>query len=1072
MSSRRTFAACRNPDLCYAAYPPASPEPGRRIRTFASLLPLLLLCLIHSARAQTTIHVPTDQPTIQAGINAASNGDTVLVAPGTYYENINFNGKAITVTSSAGPATTIIDGSSIGPAVTFKSSEPRAAVLSNFTIQHGGNFENIFASPIVSATGGIYVNNSSPEILNNVITQDNCWGVQTYLSAPLIQGNTISATQDPNGYCSFGGGAGIYLEGDLNGSNGGAGDGIPPFVFGNTIENNVESGNEDAGGNGGAGIAVWGGAPLIENNIIRNNNSPGGSGGGINIVRGYNITIVQNLIYGNQAGCGGGALAFVGGPIEESNQPVYYLFANNTVVNNTGQAPGIHNNCENISQLSPTPGVGESGPAVVFVNNIISGASSYDPAINCSSFYGPSEWYQPIFDHNILYNSTGVFFGSYCVDVSTKYGNIAADPQFLNPSANDYRLQPSSPAIDAGNNSALQLITQMSGAILMGDFDNNQRLQDATGKGYPIIDIGAYEYLGLHQTTPTTLLLTASAYSGPAGSNYTLTATFSSVYGSPTGSTTFFMDGAQIGVSTISAGVATLSNVLINPGVHSLYAAYPGQGGFTPAISVVIIIDISNYSTNLSLTSSPDPSLFGQSVTFTVTTYSADSTFIPSPITLTDTTTNTTLASLTPNSSGIATYTISALAVGNHLITATYAGDATHSFASASVNQTVDTGPSTTTSLNSSLNPAPYGQSVTFVATVTNISSTSGTPTGTITFTDGTTVVVTQPLTSISNTAAAASFSTSTLSVGTHPITATYNPTGGFSASTASLTEIINGLASATTLTAAPNPALFGQTVTLTAAVTGIPATPTGSLTFYNGPTALAIVSLDASGHAAFTTSSLAVGTHTLTAVYAGNTIYSTSTSLPFSETINPLPANFTIILASPTVTIETQHHLTTSLVLTSLNSFADTLTLTCANLPTYVTCQPTPNPAPLAANGSTTVSLYLDTDSVLGYALNHRPSLPGDPTSSRFNLALLITPVGLFAGLAAFSRRRTRLRLLLVFLALIPASLSVVGCGEIIYPYDPPPSAVPGTYIIPITATGAATGITHTAQLTLIITQ
>jgi len=50
----------------------------------------------------STINVPKDQPTIQAGINAASNGDTVLVAPGKYVENINFMGKAITVTSSGG----------------------------------------------------------------------------------------------------------------------------------------------------------------------------------------------------------------------------------------------------------------------------------------------------------------------------------------------------------------------------------------------------------------------------------------------------------------------------------------------------------------------------------------------------------------------------------------------------------------------------------------------------------------------------------------------------------------------------------------------------------------------------------------------------------------------------------------------------------------------------------------------------------------------------------------------------------------------------------------------------------
>ena len=86
---------------------------AKRISVFKIGL-LALFMLPPSLRAQQTIHVPADQPTIQAAINAASNGDTVLVAPGTYLENINFNGKSITVTSSGGPSVTIIDGNAKG----------------------------------------------------------------------------------------------------------------------------------------------------------------------------------------------------------------------------------------------------------------------------------------------------------------------------------------------------------------------------------------------------------------------------------------------------------------------------------------------------------------------------------------------------------------------------------------------------------------------------------------------------------------------------------------------------------------------------------------------------------------------------------------------------------------------------------------------------------------------------------------------------------------------------------------------------------------------------------------------
>src|SRR5438552_19079403 len=87
--------------------------------------------------AQSTIHVPAAQATIQGAINVANNGDTVLVAPGTYYENINFNGKAVTVTSSGGPSVTIIDGGQNGSVVTFDSGETMSSGLNGVSIQNG-----------------------------------------------------------------------------------------------------------------------------------------------------------------------------------------------------------------------------------------------------------------------------------------------------------------------------------------------------------------------------------------------------------------------------------------------------------------------------------------------------------------------------------------------------------------------------------------------------------------------------------------------------------------------------------------------------------------------------------------------------------------------------------------------------------------------------------------------------------------------------------------------------------------------------------------------------------------------
>jgi hypothetical protein len=107
------------------------------------------------SHAQKTINVPADAPTIQGAINLASNGDTVLVAAGTYTENIDFKGKAITVTGAGGAAATILDGQTHAAVVTFSSSEGRSSVLSNFTMQNG-------APTVVPEAGGIFVNSASP----------------------------------------------------------------------------------------------------------------------------------------------------------------------------------------------------------------------------------------------------------------------------------------------------------------------------------------------------------------------------------------------------------------------------------------------------------------------------------------------------------------------------------------------------------------------------------------------------------------------------------------------------------------------------------------------------------------------------------------------------------------------------------------------------------------------------------------------------------------------------------------------------------------------------------------------
>jgi hypothetical protein len=154
----------------------------------------LSLLLIVSNGQATIINVPADQPTIQAGIGAASSGDTVLVKPNTYLENINFNGKNIVVASlflttqdTSYISQTIIDGDQSGSVVTFENSEDSTAVLFGFTITNGFSDNG----------GGILCNGARPSLMNlNIIrnTADNCGGgIQCEkASSPILKDVVLS----------------------------------------------------------------------------------------------------------------------------------------------------------------------------------------------------------------------------------------------------------------------------------------------------------------------------------------------------------------------------------------------------------------------------------------------------------------------------------------------------------------------------------------------------------------------------------------------------------------------------------------------------------------------------------------------------------------------------------------------------------------------------------------------------------------------------------------------------------------------------------------------------------------
>jgi hypothetical protein len=196
--------------------------------------------------------------------------------------------------------------------------------------------------------------------------------------------------------------------------------------------------------------------------------------------------------------------------------------------------------------------------------------------------------------------------------------------------------------------------------------------------------------------------------------------------------------------------------------------------------------------------------------------------------------------------------------------------------------QTVN-GSTSTTTLTSSVNPSVFGQTVTLTAMVTGPGS--GTPTGTVSFFDGSTLLGTSAMTGGQGTLSVSGFTG-----GNHTLTATYGGDSNFGSSTSgAITQTVNKGSTSTTVVSSLNPSSSGDPVTFTATVTPVaPAsgTATGTVIFKDGTTTLGTGTLNSQGKATFTTSTLAVGTHTITAVYNGDSNFTGSTSAQLLQVV------------------------------------------------------------------------------------------------------------------------------------------------------------------------------------------
>lgn len=348
----------------------------------------------------------------------------------------------------------------------------------------------------------------------------------------------------------------------------------------------------------------------------------------------------------------------------------------------------------------------------------------------------------------------------------------------------------------------------------------------------------------------------------------------------PTGTLQPMENGVPAGGAVpLVGGQGTVSTMSLGAGPHSISLFYSGNSSYNSATSNMISQLILQADTSSAVASSLNPSALGQPVTFTATITSQSSGSITGTVAFKDGA--NVLCGAAPLNAGVAVCTTSSLAQGSHTITASYSGDANFLTSSATLAgvQQVQKAQSFAT-LAASTPSSVYGSAVTFTAT---ISSTSGTPTGNVTFFDGAT-----SLGSIALSGGVAQLTTALLAAGQHSVTVQYGGDSNNAAGISSaLNQTVNKAQTSVTIQSSANPSTLNTPVTFTVTVNGVTvivsgvnaaAVPSGSITFNNGTANFDTKAL-VSGGASSTTSNLEAGVKTVTASYGGDGNYLTSSN-------------------------------------------------------------------------------------------------------------------------------------------------------------------------------------------------
>ncbi|HEV2689642.1 MAG TPA: Ig-like domain repeat protein [Bryobacteraceae bacterium] len=354
--------------------------------------------------------------------------------------------------------------------------------------------------------------------------------------------------------------------------------------------------------------------------------------------------------------------------------------------------------------------------------------------------------------------------------------------------------------------------------------------------------------------------------------------------GVPTGSVVVSDGGNAIGAAALQADGTAKVTVAFNLGMHEITCNYSGDSAFGPSMSPATMLTVSPATPKIFVTVSQNPVPAGQTLVIDITLVAPGG--VPSGgVTLLDGSTVLGVMLLSPNADdSVAQFITKALAPGTHVITVTYDGDANFSPATSQPLVLVIGRQLTSTTILSATSGA-NGQPI---AVRVQVTSNAGTPTGTVTLTEGNRIGA-ATLGSATLSAGFATILLTGLPLGNHSVVASYGGDDTFDVSS-SAPVVVAGTVPITNILLAgtPNPVQAGLTVTLTATVRSPSGNPTGTVTFQGAQSMIGTADLNSAGQATVTTSFPAVGTQVIIASYPGNAQFAASTSAALILTVIP----------------------------------------------------------------------------------------------------------------------------------------------------------------------------------------